>query len=136
MANGVNFRAFIDNCTTNSILSDEALQTSQDIFYQGNHATTTNLLAPTATIEAFPNPFHKELTIKIELKETSQTSITVFDKLGRIVAEPLQPKMKESGIYEYKLMNQRLPQGLYLIVLKVNDQIITRKAVLNSRSGW
>lgn len=129
VANGVSFRAYIDNCSTNSSSSIPPLKTSPSISNQKDYLRTTNKLALLPTIEAFPNPFQNELEVTFELQQARTTSLTLYDSFGRIVDVPLQPNWKEAGIYHYKIIDKVLPKGLYFIVLKTGNQSITKKII-------
>lgn len=82
-----------------------------------------------AFVENYPNPFTSLTTIKLVLKESSETEIKVFDICGLLVDVLVQSSLDE-GIYYFKFNSENLPGGVYYYVLKINNIIETHQMLL------
>ena len=72
----------------------------------------------------YPNPFSKELTISLNLPESSKVNISVFDMMGKRV-KLITNKQLTTGSHEINWngcneTGQRLSKGLYLLKIKTN----------------
>ncbi len=78
---------------------------------------------------AVPNPFSKDVTIKYQLPSSQKVLFQLMDVLGRPVystALNIQP----AGNHEIELKNFQGQPGLYMGMLKVNDQVFTQRMLL------
>jgi hypothetical protein len=77
----------------------------------------------------YPNPFNPATTIVADIARATDTEIAVYDLLGRRVGEvfrgPLQP-----GRHEFRFDAARLSSGVYLVVLRSESGISTRRITL------
>ncbi len=76
-----------------------------------------------ATMEVFPNPFIKTLTIEIKSVITEQTEIRVMDVLGKVQYKQMITTNQTTEL------SPSLPTGLYIINAIVNGEIKTVKVV-------
>ncbi len=86
-----------------------------------------------------PTPFDRTIykNLKIEYKVTTDgsVSIEIYNISGEKVKELLSSTSKTSGIYEIEWDTtdddgKYLPPGVYIAVLKVNDEVVDRKRIL------
>ncbi len=77
----------------------------------------------------YPNPFNPGTRIEFELPERINVRLTVYDILGRQVAE-LQNEVKASGSYSVYWDASAQASGVYIYRLVVGDQILTRRMLL------
>lgn len=77
----------------------------------------------------YPNPFNPVTTIKYILKESGLVSLKVFDNLGNEVAN-LVNEVKPEGIFEVKFDASKLPSGVYIYSIRVNDFVQNQKMIL------
>ncbi len=77
----------------------------------------------------YPNPFNPETTIKYSLPIGGFVNLSVYDLLGREVAELINEEMA-AGSYQIKFNAGNLSSGIYFYVLRAGDFISTRKMML------
>jgi hypothetical protein len=77
----------------------------------------------------YPNPFNPATTIVYDLKSAGQVKLTVFDVLGRAVAQ-LQNGYQEAGRHRVEFTAGNLPSGLYLYRLDAPGFTDMRKMIL------
>ena len=65
----------------------------------------------------YPNPFNPTTTIRYDLPEAAEVSLTVYDMLGRKVASLVNGR-QESGSHEVQFKADNLPSGLYVYTLE------------------
>ncbi|MBN2773109.1 MAG: leucine-rich repeat domain-containing protein [Prolixibacteraceae bacterium] len=78
----------------------------------------------------YPNPTSGKGTIKYRLENESYCDIVVTDFTGRIIAQPVS-QVKPSGIHREEWDFGNMPNGMYLIILKTNNNLITAKCILS-----
>jgi hypothetical protein len=77
----------------------------------------------------YPNPFNPIATIPFELKSPGNISLTVYDMLGREVAN-LHQGWLQAGNYQARFNGGVSPSGIYFVKLQAGDFQQTRKMVL------
>lgn len=77
-----------------------------------------------------PNPITQNSVITFNLIETSDIQITVYDVIGNLVTEATSRKF-ETGNHQIALDREMFKaSGMYFVKILVNDQIITKKIVV------
>ncbi|MCK5520005.1 MAG: T9SS type A sorting domain-containing protein [Candidatus Marinimicrobia bacterium] len=81
----------------------------------------------------YPNPFNPVTTISFDLVETANVSLNIYNINGQLVRE-LANGLFTANTYNLKWnatndFNQTVPSGIYLYVLKVNEQMTTKRMV-------
>jgi len=71
--------------------------------------------------EVSPNPFREKLTIKYGVFRQAETSLLVFDMLGKQVALLEKTMLKPEKYEATWVPSAQLPQGHYFVALKLND---------------
>jgi len=80
--------------------------------------------------QAFPNPSSNEtIYLNLESKINTVTNVAVFDYTGNTVLE-LPNYTVNQGIQTMEISTANFATGSYLIELRVNDEIFTRKFVI------
>ena len=82
----------------------------------------------------YPNPFNPTTTIKYELYQSSQVTISVYDMLGRFV-KTLVNSTQEPGVkaIQWDATNEqgnRVSAGVYIYKLKAGDFMETKEMIL------
>lgn len=83
----------------------------------------------------FPNPVNKALNINYNVERTALVNIGVYDSYGRHITALFSSTQPE-GLYgiQWNLAGnngKKLSKGFYIIKLKIDDIIISRKIVVN-----
>jgi len=77
----------------------------------------------------FPNPFNNQLIIPIELKKESHLVVNVFNIKGQLM-ETIHKGRLLKGVYNLKWNAKNMSSGLYLIQIKINNQVQHEKSIL------
>ena len=77
----------------------------------------------------YPNPFNPSTKIKYDVPVQGSVKLTVFDQLGREVAQ-LVNSTKSAGSYLVEFDGSNLASGIYLYKLETRDNTITKKMTL------
>jgi hypothetical protein len=100
--------------------------------YNSNVITTniSNVSNAGLTLEAYPNPYHENVTIGIHIDEPSNVNITVYDLIGKRIAL-LTNKYEEAGdlTYNFSAKEIGLTSGTYIIKVKTNNYEATTKII-------
>ena len=116
-------------------LGDLGVMTAQDLTLTG---VATNDVVPKEYFlnQNFPNPFNPSTTISFSIGTYSNTSLRVYDVLGREVAIIFSGKLS-AGNYTKQWNAQNFPSGVYFYRLQVYPDIVgagsftqTKKLVL------
>jgi Cu/Ag efflux protein CusF len=81
-----------------------------------------------AKINIYPNPFIDATTIEFGTAQDGNVKIVVYDQIGNEIETILDTKMS-IGTYRYTFDASNSSNGIYLIKLNINDQVVTRKIV-------
>lgn len=93
-----------------------------------NHNLTSNSTLDYNLLQNYPNPFNPVTTIRYVLKESGLVSLKVFDNLGNEVAS-LVNEVKPEGIFEVEFDASKLPSGVYICSIRVNDFVQNQKMI-------
>lgn len=125
-----------DSCTNtycDTLSVKDTAHRSTDKFTIRVISKTTDIIEDAVdqnNLQNYPNPFTNNITIKYVLTSGANVQLTVFNVLGSKV-ETLENTKKSPGTYNIEWSPQQLQQGIYILQLKVNDQIITKKMIKN-----
>ncbi|HPG40294.1 MAG TPA: FlgD immunoglobulin-like domain containing protein [bacterium] len=96
--------------------------------------TTTALPQSTAMLNAYPNPFNPETTVKYTLHQDAQVTITVYDLLGRKV-KTLIDEQQPAGAYQAvwngtDAVGAKAASGAYLVRMETAEVTQIQKVLL------
>jgi len=77
-----------------------------------------------------PNPFHTSTSIAFTIPEKGQTELEVLDLSGRKVST-LISKNLEAGKHSIQFESNDVLEGFYLLKLKFNNSVITKKILIS-----
>jgi hypothetical protein len=80
-------------------------------------------------LDLSPNPFSASSVVSFFVTEESRTTIELFDLAGKKIITLLDQSLS-SGNHEIQLNKNQLPAGIYFLQLKLNDEVIVRKVVM------
>jgi hypothetical protein len=85
-------------------------------------------------MDNYPNPFNPETRIVYSLPQSGKVNLTVYNILGQKVRN-LTDTVQNAGTFTLTWdarndFGQNVPTGIYIAVLTINNQRVTRKMVL------
>ncbi len=80
-------------------------------------------------LENYPNPFSGSTTVNYSISKNAIVELTIVDLMGNKVAV-IEKDTKSAGSYTAKWNAENVTDGMYLIRLKVNDQLTTKKIII------
>ncbi len=90
----------------------------------------TENVSSITSFENYPNPFSDNTIINYVINKDANVSISIVDFLGNTIAE-LENGTKSSGEYSTTWNAENVSEGMYLLQLKVNNTISTKKIIVN-----
>ncbi|MDX2280738.1 MAG: zinc-dependent metalloprotease [Saprospiraceae bacterium] len=85
----------------------------------------------TIDVKVSPNPFNDYTTITYTLPTTQIVDLKIFSTMGTLVTQLASQEQQDAGKHEYTFEPNRLPPGVYFLVLYTNGQKQTLRLVLN-----
>jgi hypothetical protein len=92
------------------------------VFRMGGHVYVGN------DMELYPNPFTSKLTISFNIKQQGNTTLSIVDVTGKEV-KSVMGDMTPSGKYTYTVDMSDLSDGMYLAVLKKEEEIEVKRGI-------
>ncbi|MBK9097016.1 MAG: M28 family peptidase [bacterium] len=89
----------------------------------------TDVVSEYSLEQNYPNPFNPTTDIEFQIPEAGQTTLKVFDLLGKEVAVLIN-EQKTSGKYKVAFDASNLPSGVYFYTLQAGNFVSTKKMVL------
>lgn len=80
-------------------------------------------------IDIFPNPVSSQAWIAYELSDRSAVQISLYDLSGREIKNIISGKQQQ-GKQKVKIDASFIQPGIYLIVIKVSDQLFSEKVII------
>ena len=78
---------------------------------------------------AFPNPTEGAIQVQFKLAEETDVNLSLYNEVGQMVQNILDQHMPV-GNYRYSVDLQRLPDGVYILTLKTEKQILDSKLLI------
>ncbi|HEX8515393.1 MAG TPA: PKD domain-containing protein [Bacteroidia bacterium] len=95
-----------------------------------NQATGIAEALSSASLENYPNPFSESTTTKYSIASEASVDLYLTDLLGKRVIT-IESSRKPAGSYSAELYSNGLSEGMYLLQIRVNNKLSTRKIVLS-----
>ncbi|MDZ7624273.1 MAG: T9SS type A sorting domain-containing protein [Ignavibacteriaceae bacterium] len=76
----------------------------------------------------YPNPFNPATTIKFELPETAEVTLTIYNTLGQEVDEIVNTTL-EAGKYSYQWNAEKIASGIYIYELRTKSFLSSKKMI-------
>jgi hypothetical protein len=101
------------------------------VYWNNDAASVEDEYIPlrSALFQNYPNPFNASTTIHFQLQNSSSMSLKVYNLMGKEVENLLEDDC-QAGEYEVRWHANGVPSGIYLVQLKAEDFVETRKVVL------
>jgi len=84
---------------------------------------------PTSSLRFYPNPFESFAVISFLLPEDSRVQIDLYDLTGRKLQTVLDKNM-DAGNQDVNLSCDQLDAGIYFLQLTMNNEVVTKKIVI------
>lgn len=84
----------------------------------------------TSTLENYPNPFNESTVINYSISKDANVELHVMDLLGNVIST-IDNSRKQSGNYKATWNAADVASGMYLLQMKVDDQLIIKKIVVS-----
>ena len=78
---------------------------------------------------SYPNPFNASTTLTLQIANTSDVKISIYNILGEEIQILFDGKLNY-GKYSYKFENNSLSSGIYIASFKINNKFYTHKLCL------
>jgi len=78
---------------------------------------------------AFPNPTEGAFQVQFKLAEEADVNLSLYNQVGQLVQNILDKRMPV-GSYRYSVDLERLPDGVYILTLKTEKQILDSKLLI------
>lgn len=93
-------------------------------------ASEETVIQGTESLQVFPNPFSSILTAQISLPEQDQVILQLYNTSGHLLKTMFDGMAEAGKVYEFKFLQQSLPDGLYMMRLSTSKNIYYRKIML------
>ncbi|MBN2681208.1 MAG: T9SS type A sorting domain-containing protein [Bacteroidales bacterium] len=120
-------------CYSSSVAKDVGGPFSQSVSNledNGLGESVDEISANKNAIKVFPNPSNGISNISFKLFEKSDVSISILNLMGEVVFESIQTDVNP-GKYTKLLSTKELDSGMYLVRIKLNNQIYTQQLVIS-----
>lgn len=81
------------------------------------------------TFSVYPNPVSDNLNIEFNLNQNSNVKLTMTDMVGKVIYQN-NSKTEAAGLLNYNINTSGLNSGMYLLLLQVGNETITRKVTV------
>ena len=82
--------------------------------------------------ESYPNPFSGSTTINYSISKEEAVELTVVDVLGKKIAI-IESSKKSAGKHSAIWNAETVAEGMYILQLKVDNQILTKKIIITKK---
>ena len=79
---------------------------------------------------AYPNPFNPTTVLPLELKESAQVHVSLFDLNGKMLKEVLNSELN-TGQYDIRVNLDNFSSGTYLVRVLVDNSVSVQKITFN-----
>ncbi|MDD4574910.1 MAG: T9SS type A sorting domain-containing protein, partial [Bacteroidales bacterium] len=96
----------------------------------GSSSSINEDIVNNMNLNIHPNPITQNSVISFNLIESSNIQISVYDVIGNLVTDAISEKFS-SGNHQISLEKELFKSsGMYFVKILVNDQIITKKVIV------
>ena len=88
-----------------------------------------DVMIPHTFMRSYPNPFNPVLTIDIEITETSNILLEIFDLSGRWITTVASGKAN-AGTHRQFWNGSQMPSGVYFVRLQTEKEQLIQKVIL------
>lgn len=110
----------------NNLITNNAQFRSDNLNSKATRLETTMEIG----LHVFPNPMQNTATVLYDLPIASPISLDIFDTQGKVQKVLHNSTYQQAGRHQITFQASTLEKGLYLLKLRTNQQIITKKILL------
>jgi hypothetical protein len=92
--------------------------------------TGINSQSPEHFVSIYPNPFHENLTIALELPESGRMKVSLFDVFGKESRVVTDLVYASAGKYSFILSGKELAPGMYYLTVQTDSYKVAKKVIL------
>jgi len=78
-------------------------------------------------IQVFPNPSNGKFVVDVELLQSSNVDIRIYDVIGRVIGKTYNAEIQKTTL-SYDLSNQA--EGVYIMKILVDERLLTKRLVI------
>ncbi len=93
--------------------------------YLDNVSSSEDLPAIQKDVKLYPNPFDQNITLDIELKQSEEIQVNIYNLSGKRTRQQVLPL--GSGLNNVEINTHSLPNGIYLLEIITSEGISTNK---------
>jgi len=105
-----------------------AIDPNNSISLKPGHLDVTSTELENAVMEAFPNPFAEQLTVKLNLSQAGPVAVRILDVAGKDVIRQ-DEKEYPAGLQNISISTTTLSAGIYTVMLTTEKDVYTSKVV-------
>jgi hypothetical protein len=114
--------------TQSFIVSDTTTMRDSILALFNSNTGISDLPSGVSSFNVYPNPANENVTISLNVKESSNLFIDVADISGKQLAVIMDEK--QQGLISRPFNTLKFPDGNYLIRLRVNEKVVTQKVTI------
>ena len=80
-------------------------------------------------LDVFPNPFNSQSTIEINIPQSSNITIKIYDTSGKFVSAIVKERLP-IGTHKFILNGSNLASGTYFISIETDNKIVASKKIV------
>lgn len=81
-------------------------------------------------LSIYPNPANTTLNVKMEIEQSADTKLKIFDLTGKVVKDLSKELVFENDGYKASLDISDLSAGIYFVRIEQKDQVYSKKLVV------
>ena len=82
------------------------------------------------SIQIFPNPVDTMFYVNFTLPKTASVSVTLMNSKGQLVLQPFYKHHLHLGNQRLEVSVERLKPGVYFAQIKIDDNLFTKKIII------
>lgn len=112
-------------------VKNEIMKTAHDWFWDGVVLPgVPELLSSTPTMKVYPNPFSYATNVMINLKESANVSLSLYDIRGHLVYSS-ERGLLNKGVHVEEIDASALSGGIYFLQLSTPNSVVNQKLIIN-----
>ncbi len=118
----------IESCQTTIIYTPQVCEQTPALCSDKGSQNRVLRLNQNGALTVVPNPFWDDTTVKLNVDETTEASVSIYDVTGKEIIS-LYKGILERGNHEFKWNSSSLLRGLYFIKVKTPTREFVQKVI-------